>query len=102
MTGATFCGRPVAGDRALIMAIVNRTTDSFYAPARHADARRAVRQRRRDAELDQWPRGVAGVTTLSNGQIVLILDMKELLSDLNAHIERDSGARNFRAIELSA
>jgi two-component system chemotaxis sensor kinase CheA len=25
---------------------------------------------------------VAGVTTLSNGQIVLILDMKELLSDL--------------------
>lgn len=30
MTGATFCGRPVAGDRALIMAIVNRTPDSFY------------------------------------------------------------------------
>ena len=28
--GATFCGRPVAGDRALIMAIVNRTPDSFY------------------------------------------------------------------------
>ena len=27
---ATFCGRPVAGDRALIMAIVNRTPDSFY------------------------------------------------------------------------
>ena len=53
--------------------------------------------------LDDFrPRGVAGVTTLSNGQIVLILDMKELLSDLNAHIERDSGARNFRAIELSA
>lgn len=26
----TFCGRPVAGDRALIMAIVNRTPDSFY------------------------------------------------------------------------
>lgn len=25
------------------------------------------------------PKGVAGVTTLSNGQIVLILDMKELL-----------------------
>ena len=25
-----FCGRPVAGDRALIMAIVNRTPDSFY------------------------------------------------------------------------
>jgi two-component system chemotaxis sensor kinase CheA len=30
--------------------------------------------------LDDFrPRGVAGVTTLSNGQIVLILDMKELL-----------------------
>lgn len=27
---ATFCGRPVACDRALIMAIVNRTPDSFY------------------------------------------------------------------------
>lgn len=31
--------------------------------------------------LDDFrPKGVAGVTTLSNGQIVLILDMKELLS----------------------
>ncbi|MGB5112713.1 MAG: dihydropteroate synthase [Mycobacterium sp.] len=28
--GKTFLGRPVAGDRALIMAIVNRTPDSFY------------------------------------------------------------------------
>ena len=27
---STFCGRPVASDRALIMAIVNRTPDSFY------------------------------------------------------------------------
>lgn len=26
----TLCGRPVAGDRALIMAIINRTPDSFY------------------------------------------------------------------------
>ncbi len=33
--------------------------------------------------LDDFrPKGVAGVTTLSNGQIVLILDMKELLSTL--------------------
>ncbi len=31
---------------------------------------------------DFRPKGVAGVTTLSNGQIVLILDMKELLSGL--------------------
>ncbi len=31
---------------------------------------------------DFRPHGVAGVTTLSNGQIVLILDMKELLSSL--------------------
>ncbi len=28
------------------------------------------------------PKGVAGVTTLSNGQIVLILDIKELLADM--------------------
>jgi len=27
---STLCGRPVAADRALIMAIVNRTPDSFY------------------------------------------------------------------------
>lgn len=33
--------------------------------------------------LDDFrPKGVAGVTTLSNGQIVLILDLKELLSGL--------------------
>lgn len=32
--------------------------------------------------LDDFrPKGVAGVTTLSNGQIVLILDMKELIGD---------------------
>ncbi len=52
--------------------------------------------------LDDFrPRGVAGVTTLSNGQIVLILDMKELLADLNAHIDRELGVRNARSIELS-
>ncbi|ATE60629.1 chemotaxis protein CheA [Thauera sinica] len=35
--------------------------------------------------LDDFrPKGVAGVTTLSNGQIVLILDMKELLGGSNA------------------
>ncbi|QTI71808.1 dihydropteroate synthase [Gordonia polyisoprenivorans] len=28
--GETLCGRPVAADRALVMAIVNRTPDSFY------------------------------------------------------------------------
>jgi two-component system chemotaxis sensor kinase CheA len=33
---------------------------------------------------DFRPKGVAGVTTLSNGQIVLILDMKELLTDLGS------------------
>lgn len=31
------------------------------------------------------PKGVAGVTTLANGQIVLILDMKELLGNANDH-----------------
>ncbi len=34
---------------------------------------------------DFRPKGVAGVTTLSNGQIVLILDMKELLADMGDH-----------------
>ena len=52
--------------------------------------------------LDDFrPRGVAGVTTLSNGQIVLILDMKELLTDLNAHIDRDSSLRHAKKLELS-
>ena len=36
--------------------------------------------------LDDFrPKGVAGVTTLSNGQIVLILDMKELLGGAGDH-----------------
>ena len=51
--------------------------------------------------LDDFrPRGVAGVTTLSNGQIVLILDMKELLADLNAHIDNAALGRNVRSVEL--
>lgn len=50
--------------------------------------------------LDDFrPRGVAGVTTLSNSQIVLILDMKELLIDLNAHIDRDVG--NIRLVQIA-
>ena len=53
--------------------------------------------------LDDFrPRGVAGVTTLSNGQIVLILDMKELLSDLTSHIDRDLGLKHARPLELPA
>ena len=53
--------------------------------------------------LDDFrPRGVAGVTTLSNGQIVLILDMKELLSDLNAHIDRDASLKHVKPLELPA
>lgn len=53
--------------------------------------------------LDDFrPRGVAGVTTLSNGQIVLILDMKELLSDLNTIIDADSRGSNVRALAMSA
>jgi two-component system chemotaxis sensor kinase CheA len=50
---------------------------------------------------DFRPRGVAGVTTLSNGQIVLILDMKELLADLNSHIDTSLGVRQARSFELS-
>jgi two-component system chemotaxis sensor kinase CheA len=42
---------------------------------------------------DFRPRGVAGVTTLSNGQIVLILDMKELLADLGQHAQLGSSVR---------
>jgi two-component system chemotaxis sensor kinase CheA len=54
--------------------------------------------------LDDFrPRGVAGVTTLSNGQIVLILDMKELLDDMgnNGHIDQSIGVRlNTKALDL--
>ena len=39
------------------------------------------------------------MTTLSNGQIVLILDMKELLADLNQHIDKELGVRQ-RSLEL--
>ena len=42
---------------------------------------------------DFRPKGVAGVTTLSNGQIVLILDMKELLADLGQHADMRAGLR---------
>ena len=53
--------------------------------------------------LDDFrPRGVAGVTTLSNGQIVLILDMKELLSDLSTMIDTDTRGGHARALELTA
>lgn len=44
---------------------------------------------------DFRPRGVAGVTTLSNGQIVLILDMKELLADLGQHPDMAAGLRKL-------
>lgn len=47
---------------------------------------------------DFRPKGVAGVTTLSNGQIVLILDMKELLADLGQHVEFGS---SLRALEFA-
>jgi two-component system chemotaxis sensor kinase CheA len=50
---------------------------------------------------DFRPRGVAGVTTLSNGQIVLILDMKELLSDLHSTGDGDSKGGNLRALAMS-
>jgi len=46
------------------------------------------------------PRGVAGVTNLSNGQIVLILDMKELLADYGQH-HAEVDARGVRALEFS-
>lgn len=44
---------------------------------------------------DFRPRGVAGVTTLSNGQIVLILDMKELLADFGQHVDFGSSLRSL-------
>lgn len=50
---------------------------------------------------DFRPRGVAGVTTLSNGQIVLILDMKELLSDMAQHLDSDGRGASLRALELT-
>lgn len=52
--------------------------------------------------LDDFrPRGVAGVTTLSNGQIVLILDMKELLADLAAHIDSEPRLAQMRVLEVA-
>ncbi len=52
--------------------------------------------------LDDFrPRGVAGVTTLSNGQIVLILDMKELLSDLSSHVDSNLAGKQSKLLELS-
>jgi len=50
---------------------------------------------------DFRPRGVAGVTTLSNGQIVLILDMKELLSDLGQHLDAEPRGSSMRALEFA-
>lgn len=47
---------------------------------------------------DFRPKGVAGVTTLSNGQIVLILDMKELLADLGQHADMRAGLRALEFI----
>jgi len=44
---------------------------------------------------DFRPKGVAGVTTLSNGQIVLILDMKELLADLGQHPDMAASLRRL-------
>jgi two-component system chemotaxis sensor kinase CheA len=44
---------------------------------------------------DFRPKGVAGVTTLSNGQIVLILDMKELLTDFGQHVDIGSAVRSL-------
>ncbi|MBU3696398.1 MAG: chemotaxis protein CheA [Dechloromonas sp.] len=49
---------------------------------------------------DFRPKGVAGVTTLSNGQIVLILDMKELLSDLVGHHHSEAGG-GMRALDFA-
>ena len=54
--------------------------------------------------LDDFrPKGVAGVTTLSNGQIVLILDMKELLGapGENRGVSRASLMRKVEALALS-
>lgn len=50
----TFCGRPVAADRALIMAIVNRTPDSFYdrGATFTDDAAKAAAQRAIDEGAD--------------------------------------------------
>ncbi len=47
---------------------------------------------------DFRPRGVAGVTTLSNGQIVLILDMKELLADLGQHADMGAAMRTLEFV----
>ncbi|WP_341644468.1 chemotaxis protein CheA [Thauera sp. SDU_THAU2] len=55
--------------------------------------------------LDDFrPKGVAGVTTLSNGQIVLILDMKELLGTAGDHrgVPRAALMRSREALALAS
>ena len=53
--------------------------------------------------LDDFrPYGVAGVTTLSNGRIVLILDMKELLVNLDDHINGGLQAKKSDVIMLAS
>jgi two-component system chemotaxis sensor kinase CheA len=48
---------------------------------------------------DFRPRGVAGVTNLSSGEIVLILDMKELLADFGQSGEMDT--RGLKLLDYS-
>ncbi|MDR0529689.1 MAG: chemotaxis protein CheA [Zoogloeaceae bacterium] len=50
---------------------------------------------------DFRPRGVAGVTTLSNGQIVLILDMKELLSDAFQQLDIGRGGSRVPSLDVA-
>lgn len=53
--------------------------------------------------LDDFrPEGVAGVTTLSNGQIVLILDMKELLGKSSRECQRVTRSMLVRQQKLAA
>ena len=51
-------GRVVGPDRPVVMAVVNRTPDSFYAPARYDDATAddAEEQRRRKARKEERER----------------------------------------------
>ena len=68
-------GRAEFGDRS----DAERALEVYRTAGSSAYIARDTIERFRGTSTSDIVKGVAGVTTLSNGQIVLILDMKELL-----------------------
>ena len=81
---STLCGKPVADDRALVMAIVNRTPDSFYdGGANFSD----------DAAMASVHRAVAeGADMVDIGNKVSLGFLVRLLRALDESSKRGSGS----------